>query len=199
MKKQTVEISPGAAFLAALLLLYLRNEELLALAIPVMIHELGHLAAILALGQRVTGFRADLCGFTMDWSGEGGPWREALIAAAGPLAGLLFALTASLAGVRCGWLCLAAGVSLLLSLFNLLPILPLDGGRLLSCLACARLGEERGERVCGLISLWTSGALAAGGAILLLRGGGAALLTAGLALLFRSLREQGLVKKGKIR
>lgn len=196
-----VEISAGAAFLGALLLLLLRNEELIALLLPVTVHELGHLTAILALGQRVTGFRAGFGGFTIDYAGNSPPAGHALIAAAGPLAGLAYAWAASRLGSRwdSDWLCLSAGLSLLLSLFNLLPVLPLDGGQLFSVLACAVLGEERGRRLCAWAALPVAAALIAAGTVLLLRRKGAALLLAGLWLFWRALWEQGLVKIQKIR
>ena len=49
MRGLRLELSPGAALAAALLLALLRAEELAALALALLIHELGHLAAILAL------------------------------------------------------------------------------------------------------------------------------------------------------
>ena len=129
MKRLRWELSPGAALAGALLLVLLRPEELAALALAVLCHELGHLAAILALRQRLTGFRARLGGFSLDYAGDAGDLGRALIAGAGPGAGLLYALAASRLGVTLerDWLCLSAGLSLLLSLLNLLPAPPLDG------------------------------------------------------------------------
>ena len=201
MKKLPLEIGPGAAFLWAFLLLVLRNEELAALLLPVMVHELGHLAAILALGLWVEGIRASLGGFTINYGGDTSPAGQALIAAAGPAAGLGFAWLASRLGLEFGveWLCLSAGMSLLLSLFNLLPVPPLDGGQLCAALACAALGESRGKRVCACLALAASACTAALGASQLLRGRGMALLLLGLWLFGGTLWSQGLVKTGKIR
>ena len=188
MKRLCWELSPGAALAGALLLVLLRPEELAALALAVLCHELGHLAAILVLKQRLTGFRACMGGFSLDYAGDAGDLGRALIAGAGPGAGLLYALAASRLGVALerDWLCLSAGLSLLLSLLNLLPAPPLDGGQLCACLVRAALGPARAEGLCGLLSTATGCLLLAAGIPTLLRGGGAALFLAGLWLLVSS-------------
>ena len=185
MKGLRFECSSGAALAAALLLALLRREELAALLAALLAHELGHLAAILALGQRLTGFRAQLGGFSLDYAGDAGDGGRALIAAAGPTAGLAYALLASRLGVATGrdWLCLSAGISLLLSLLNLLPALPLDGGQLCAYLARLALGPERGRRLCRVLAPASGCLLLAAGIQILLRGGGAAPGLAGIWLL----------------
>ena len=201
MRPPRLEIGAGAAFGFAALCLFLTGEELLALLLPVTVHELGHLGALLALGFRPQSFRAEPGGFQIAYSGEGGALAHSLAAAAGPLAGLLYALAAAKLQPVLGfsWLYLSAGLSLALSLFNLLPALPLDGGQLLLQLACSLLGQRRGERLLRLLSFATSALLLALGAALLLRGRGWGLLLAGAALLFSALRPAGLVKMRKIR
>lgn len=201
MKEACIDVSAGAALLSALLVFLLTGEELLALALPVAAHELGHLAAILALGLHPGRFRAGLGGFALDYAGDPGTLGHVGIAAAGPVAGLLYAWAASRLGAALGrdWLCLSAGISLLLSLFNLLPALPLDGGQILSRLSAAVLGEERGARLCRIARFAVAAALAAAGALLLLRGKGAALLIVGICLLLGGKTVAGLVKTGKIR
>jgi Zn-dependent protease len=188
MRGLRLELSPGAALAAALLLALLRVEELAALALALLIHELGHLAAILVLRQRLTGFRAQLGGFSLDYAGDASELGHALIAGAGPGAGLLYALAAARLGVALGrdWLCLSAGLSLLLSLLNLLPAPPLDGGRLCACLTRAALGPERAARLCRCLAAAAGVLLLGLGGAALLRGGGAGLALVGLWLLASS-------------
>lgn len=202
MNSPRVRVSPGAAFLAAALLFFLREREMAALIPALLVHELGHLAAILGLGMRLRGFRAELGGFSLDYAGETGPAGHVLVALAGPAAGLVYALWASRLGLRTGqdWLCLSAGLSLLLSLFNLLPAPPLDGGRILETLAVRLLGSRRGERLCRAVGLTAGALLAAAGLGSMRRGGGAALLMAGAVLLLSACpKGEGLVKPEKIR
>lgn len=201
MSGRRFELSAGAALLGALLVFLLRGEELAALALPVAAHELGHLGALLSLGLRPRCFRVEIKGLCLDYAGDPGVMGQVWIAAAGPAAGLLYAWAAARLGTELGWdwLCLSAGISLLLSLFNLLPALPLDGGQILFQLSLAALGERRAAAVTRAAQLLTAAALSAVGLLLLVQRRGAAQLFAGLALFFDGLSGPGLVKKGKIR
>lgn len=193
MKNRRFDLSPGAAFALALLLVLLEPGELLALSLPILIHELGHVLAILALGQHVRGFQAELGGFRLHYDGEAGPAGRAMIAATGPLAGLLYALGAAALAAGTGGreAALSAGLSLLLSLMNLLPIRGLDGGEILSCLLAWMPDRESGEAFCGAVSTLALLALLGLGLWLLLKGRGAALLLAGLWLLASLPRQEG--------
>ena len=187
MRKLRLEASPGAAFLAAAMFFFLRGRELLALLPAILIHELGHAAAILALGLRLRGFRAEEGGFRLNYAGDTTPMGHALIAAAGPVAGFGYALLASYLWRETGQdgLSLSAGVSLLLSVFNLLPAPPLDGGRILAPLLCAWLGSNRGERISRILGYGVGLGLCTLGVVFALHGRGAAPLLPGLWLLLR--------------
>lgn len=187
MRKLRLEASPGAAFVAAALIYFLRGWELLALLPALLIHELGHTAAILALGLSLRGFRAEAGGFRLDYAGETTALGHALIAAAGPAAGFAYAALASRLWQQTGqdWLCLSAGISLLLSVFNLLPAPPLDGGRILTPLLDLLLGSSRGEQVGRILGYGVGLALCACGVLYALKGKGAAPLLPGLWLLLR--------------
>ena len=202
MKRPRFDFSAGAAFAAAALLFFLRPGELAALLPAIIVHELGHLAAIWALGLAPAGFRAEAGGFLIEVQGDAGPAGQGLIAAAGPLAGLLYAWAAARLSVAPGreWLALSAGLSLLLSLFNLLPVPLLDGGRLCAALASALPNARLGERLCRLLGLAAALAVLAAGLATLRRGGGAAPALVGARLLFSAVQDgEGLVKTNRIR
>ena len=183
--KRNIRISAGAVLAAALLYYFLDAESILALLAAVAAHELGHLLALQLLGLRVRRIRMEARGFCMDYCGSTGAVGHALAAAAGPGAGFLYAYAASLAGNRLGMdgLCLSAGMSLLLSLFNLIPALPLDGGRILMSICCGCCGEQRGRLLCAAASTACGFVLLALGTLLLFQGKGAALLVAAVWVL----------------
>ena len=115
----------------------------------VLLHELSHAFLAQRAGIRVSRIRLFLFGGVSEMAAEPhAPGAELRIAAAGPAMSLLIALLAGLAsrlfevasGMRA--LCEYLAVSnLLLGLFNLLPGLPLDGGRILKAWLWSRHGN----------------------------------------------------------
>ena len=196
MRGKKLSVSAGAVLLAALVYYLYDLETVAAVLVPAATHELGHLAALNLLGLRVNGFRAELKGFCIDYSGYTGAMGHALAAAAGPMAGLWYAWAASMAGNRLDsdWLCLSAGVSLLLSLFNLLPALPLDGGRILEHLAGAFLGDKQGALLTETVGAVVGAVLLAAGVLLMMHGRGIALALAAIWMLLYQDNRRGLVK-----
>lgn len=161
------------------LLCYLDEDlSLLGWALAACIlHELGHVAAVGLLGGGVKQLHLTAVGaeLVLDGAKPLSYVREALAALAGPGASLL---TAALAAA--GKCFLLAGLSLGQGLFNLLPVLPLDGGRVLCLLLSCGLGEDRTEKALGVVSAVLSGLLLGGGLVLLrVFGNPSLLVTAG--------------------
>ena len=185
MKRERFGISAPAVLTAALIYYLAPVDKLMAVLLPVLIHELGHILVLRLLGLRIYRFQIELKGLCIEYRGYTGALGHALAAAAGPGLGLLYALAASLLAARynSAWLELTAGVSLLLSAFNLLPALPLDGGRILYHLSAALFGERVAARVTDIVSLAVGTALLGLGTYLMFRGFGLALELAAVWLL----------------
>ena len=200
MRRTAVDLGTGAVLLGAALLYLLPPDRLLALLLAAGAHELGHLIVILALGLRLRSLRFEGRGLCMEYDGPCNVLGHLLVAAAGPLAGLGWAWCASrLAELWSrAWLADSSGLSLLLTGYNLLPALPLDGGRMLLHLSGAVLGDASGRRLTEGVSLAVGCLLLALGLWLLLRGFGAAVLLAAVWLLFCQESTRGLVKKRQI-
>lgn len=95
------------------------------MAAAALIHELGHYGVLRCLGKKVRLFRIGITGALLE-AGELTPGQELLCALAGPLSGLLPLFAAQ-------WFPKVALCALVQSVFNLLPVYPLDGGRCMSC------------------------------------------------------------------
>ena len=117
-----IQITAEAYLLAAVCTLLLPAKWLIGWIIAVTIHEAGHLLALSALGIPVYSI-------TVSPSGAGiltgciPPHQELFCAAAGPICSLLLLILTPLFPA-------AAMIGLVQGLFNLLPVYPLDGGRM---------------------------------------------------------------------
>ena len=145
-----VRITPGFLFLAAFLFYQSTSSFLVTFLLAAALHGGGHLLAARWRGGpgRALSMAAFGCGLGF---GEGALVRDRdllWIAAAGPLCNLLFALLCVTPWVgRWRGAALFGAEHLLLALFNLLPVFPLDGAVLCAGLLKPNVGERRAEQV----------------------------------------------------
>ena len=127
MERLRKGLSPGLLIWLAAAVLMLPLRWLLAWAGAVCVHELGHLAMLKLLKLPVYAMDADASGarITTEFRNRS---QEVLCALAGPAAGCLTVLAAPVFPRL-------AVCALLQSVYNLLPVYPLDGGRAMRCLA----------------------------------------------------------------
>lgn len=189
MKKGRFSISIPTVLVLAFIYYLAPTDKLLAVLFPVCVHELGHILFLRMLGLRICCFRMELKGLCIEYRGYTGTPGHTLAAAAGPALGFLYALSASLLAWHydSSWLELTAGVSLLLSVFNLLPALPLDGGRILLLLSEALLGINRATRLTDTVSLVVGYILLVVGVYLMLHGYGLGLALSAVWLLLSTI------------
>ncbi|CAH0119122.1 MULTISPECIES: M50 family metallopeptidase [unclassified Paenibacillus] len=114
--------------------------EMITLFAIVLVHELGHAAAARSFGWEVKEIKLLPFGgvAVMDESGRGSAWEEIAIAIAGPLQNALMIIV-GWAAFRLGWwdaewTSYFIKANAVIALFNLLPVLPLDGGRIVHSL-----------------------------------------------------------------
>jgi len=189
MRRRKITVSAG--FILTVAALYFFDDSgMLLCAIPaIAAHELGHAAALRLLGARPTALRADAAGLYLDYRGGLTAAGEMTAALAGPAAGLLFAVGLARLGKQAGneYLTCAAGISLVLTVFNLLPALPLDGGRLLYFAAYGLFGRKAAMTAVRLTGIAISTVMLAAGLFVYGRGFGLAIIPAGLWLLYFQL------------
>ncbi len=113
------------------ILIFLDTEGIApAFLLTAAVHELGHLLMVCLCGGTVTSFRLSAAGGMLHYQlSRPSRWDDFLISASGALLGLTFAVVCGLCDLP-----LLAGAGILLNGFNLLPIAPLDGGRMLTCI-----------------------------------------------------------------
>lgn len=107
-RRFALDIRPGAVALLAGLYFLLPLRWCVRLALAVVVHELGHVAALVLCGAEVYGLRMEACGLALRCAPPEGAVRTIAAALAGPATGVvLFARGMGLAlGVFGAWLAL---------------------------------------------------------------------------------------------
>jgi Zn-dependent protease len=142
----------------------------IAFFLSILLHELGHAITAIRSGVGITGIDLWMFGGLAKMKRESPtPWIDLKISAAGPLvtfaiAAIFFAIGSALASAHEFWLAVTfqpaavtpteavladiCSINLLLLAFNLLPGLPLDGGRIVRAIAWWKTGDRlRATRV----------------------------------------------------
>lgn len=187
-RRFSLDIRPGAVALLAGLYFLLPLRWCARLALAVTVHELGHVAALVLCGAEIYGLRMEGCGLALRCAPPEGAVRTIAAAISGPAAGVgLFCILRGLGYPE------GADLSLLYTCVNLLPVLPLDGGRALQAAAAALAGEHAAERLLDVLGLVLPAVLMGLGVALFARGMGLALGVFGawLALLQPGMTCQG--------
>ncbi len=126
-------------FFAVIAIAVYFGGDALALLMAALVHEAGHWLALLATDNGVSQLR--LCGCCAQivpyYRRLPGLRQELTILAAGPLAGIVLGMLLKPFAPR------FAAISLLLSVFNLLPVRGLDGGSMLRLICAALFGNEK--------------------------------------------------------
>jgi Zn-dependent protease len=152
------------------------------LAGSVLLHELGHAVACRWVGIGVRSVTLELLGGYTDMDRDApGPGVEAVVSLAGPavsgLLGLLAAGAAALVPPHVAGHEVAvqlAAANLVIAAFNILPGLPLDGGRALLAAVWAWTGDQyRGIRVAGRAGWVVAGGCLAAAVVVAVQGRGA--------------------------
>ena len=160
----------------------LDSENILPLFLcAAVLHELGHIIVIYACGGCVQCIELSAVGAVIRQRRNLGYTADCMIALAGPASGILCAWILSIMGFP-----MAAGANIMLSLFNCLPILPLDGGCALYSFLCIvfHVKTDMIDRICMAISFILSFLITVfGGILLVYTARNATVLIAGLLLL----------------
>lgn len=146
--RNRVEVTPGFCILWAFLILTLPLKFLLTAALAALIHEACHGLAVQRMGGRILSVTIGAGGMVMEVT-DLDAVGELFCALAGPVGSLLLACVPVPGLALCG---------LVQGIFNLLPLMPMDGGRVLGILLELTVPKSRGRiqsivevLVCGLL------------------------------------------------
>lgn len=188
-EKPRVEVSPGFLLLLGALFWLDEGTGLLPWGLlACALHELGHIGAAAVWQGRVRSLSLTVVGaeLRIDYGAPLTYGQDSLVALAGPGANLLFGALA----LGLGWE-LAGIVSLTIGIFNLLPIPPLDGGRVVYGLLAVRLDADWAQRLMTAMSGCLVGVLAGVGVMAAVHYGNGTLLLTAIWLLAGVLRQGG--------
>lgn len=120
-----IEVTAGACILWAFLVLVLPLQLLMAAGAAAVFHELCHILAVRLCGERILFLSVGAGGMLMETTPMT-PGRELACTLAGPVGSFLLLLP-------CRFFPMISLCALVQGCFNLLPVYPLDGGRVLRC------------------------------------------------------------------
>ena len=135
----SVSIQGSAFIFLALMLLLLPLSWVVAAVLAAVIHEVFHVVATILLSSRIYCLQVGAGGAKMDVAPMPAH-RELIAAAAGPVGSALLVLLGR-------WMPRTAICAFVHCVYNLLPLYPLDGGRILSCISACLFPGEKGERM----------------------------------------------------
>lgn len=154
------------------IMLFVPLTWVISIFIAILIHELSHVRTAKKLGYKTDYVFIDIFhgGALIDGRYAENNKDNLLIALAGPLSNLFLALGSFLIATLFVsldqdvnisspvtiFLAEFTGINLLLFLFNLIPIYPLDGGRISKSLFRMMFGKDRGRKINGFLSLTLS-------------------------------------------
>lgn len=137
--KVSVYVQGSFFILLSLMLLVLPFSWVLAVILAVVVHECFHAATIAILSGRIYSLNLGAGGIQMETESLS-PGREMLAAVSGPLGSALLMLLAP-------WMPRTAICGMVHCVYNLIPIHPLDGGRILACTLEMLFPGKRGEGI----------------------------------------------------
>ena len=133
----------------------------------VFIHELGHLLAGILLGMKVEKIQVKPFGFSISFKLKPGDYnkkikkgnilelKKIIVALAGPITNILIIMITVNLNLGIFEEIMVIYTNILIALFNIIPIYPLDGGRILKGLLHFKFGKQKASKYINCISFYT--------------------------------------------
>lgn len=150
-----IDISPSFVILFFFYVAF-GNKEIAVIAYAsALIHEISHILTAYFSGYKLEKFSAHMCGFCAKFSNFNKIpyYKETIIALSGPFINLLIMIVFSTIGKNVIWSQMAVKINLYLFLVNILPIMPLDGGRVLYAFLHSELPHKKAKKIINITSV----------------------------------------------
>ena len=145
MNNKVVTVWPEFYIIIAASILLIPFSWLFSWFLAAVIHELFHIYTVYAFGYRIRSVRIGAAGAIIETNMES-DWKNGICSLAGPIGGLcLFGLLR--------WAPRLALCGLIQSIYNLIPVMPLDGARALRCLLGVLFNNDIAQRVIHFVEL----------------------------------------------
>lgn len=124
----------------ALYIIIKKKQILLFTIIFILLHELGHIIVGLLLGLKISTIKFNIAGISIEFKnyGEKRELNKILVIVAGPIVNLIIFIIGILLKQE-----LIIYINLVLFILNMLPIYPLDGGRVLKTILLNKINYKR--------------------------------------------------------
>ena len=187
------DVTPGFFLLIAIAWYLDRGAEVILWALlACVVHELGHIVAAVLLKGRIRRLKLSAVGMELHFQHRGvlSYGAENMLALSGPIANLLMGAVAYALEM---WI--PAVISAVVGGFNLIPILPLDGGRVMHNVLTSFLSPPWPEHVIMVVTGILAGVLFGLGMIGMAAYGNVSLLLTSGWLLLRTIRNYAKKRK----
>ena len=143
LNKTDIRFEPGFYILLCIMILLVPIKWLASWFLAVLVHELFHYVAILILKYNISYVCFSLTGVYMG-TGDMTTAHELVVSFAGPMGSVLLVLFSK-------YMPMVSVCALLQSVYNLIPVYPFDGGRILRNLIILILRNKNVDRVVVLV------------------------------------------------
>ena len=135
--------------------LYSASELFVPMVLAIAVHEMGHIIFARIVGARISRVTLSPLGARIELERDVPYKNEIILALGGPIFGIIAHALTALPSQTHPHLYLFSAVSLALSLFNLLPLSTLDGGRVLGCILNLVLPLRIADRISRICTFFT--------------------------------------------
>ena len=140
-----------------LILFYFTNQLRIYLIVMFFcfMHEIAHMILGIIFKMKPNKLEINPFGFSISFNNESNKIKEVFVVLAGPVMNVGLAILCQYIELRYITIQESVYSNILIFLFNMLPIYPLDGGRIIKCLLHIKIGEIKAEEISNKISYIT--------------------------------------------